>query len=256
MTTTSAEGAAQSVDRAITVLEFIARSGTASVSEVAAEVGVHRSTISRLLSVLDGRGMVEAAPGRGRYRLGAGILRLAASIGSTLDVATQGADVAAELAAELGETVNIAVVQGASAINVHQAEGTATITANSWVGRPTPLHATSSGKVLLAWLTPEEVDGLLGQSLTPFTTATIVDRGVLDAELAHTRQDGYAVTLGELEQGLNALAAPVRGPGGRVIAALSASGPAYRLPPLQLDRHAAAVIRAADRLGARMGHLA
>jgi IclR family acetate operon transcriptional repressor len=246
----------QSVDRAITVLEIIAREGSASVSEVATEVGVHRSTISRLLTVLDLRGLVEAAPGRGRYRLGSGILRLASAVGTSLDVTVQGADVAADLAATIGETVNIAVVQGSSAINVHQSEGTGAITANNWVGRPTPLHATSSGKVLLAWLTGSEVEALLGSNLTAFTPATITDHRVLEAELARARSNGYAVTVGELETGLNAIAAPVRAAGGRVIAALSASGPAYRLPPPLLDRHSAAVIAAANRLADRMGYLA
>lgn len=249
-------GGSQSVDRAITVLEIIAREGSASVSEVATEVGVHRSTISRLFTVLDVRGLVEAAPGRGRYRLGSGILRLAGAVGTSLDVTVQGADVAADLAATIGETVNIAVVKGSSAINVHQSEGTGTITANNWVGRPTPLHATSSGKVLLAWLPGNDVEALLGSTLTAFTPATITEHRALEAELARARQDGYAVTVGELETGLNAIAAPVRGAGGRVVAALSASGPAYRLPPLLLTRHSAAVIAAADRLAARMGYLA
>jgi DNA-binding IclR family transcriptional regulator len=255
--TTSADpsGGSQSVDRAITVLEIIAREGSASVSEVATEVGVHRSTISRLLTVLDGRGLVEPAPGRGRYRLGSGILRLASAVGTRLEVTVQGAPIAADLATTIGETVNIAVVQGSSVINVHQSEGTGAITANNWVGRPTPLHATSSGKVLLAWLPANAVETLLESDLTAFTPTTITDFRELEADLTRARRNGYAVTVGELETGLNAIAAPVRGVGGRVIAALSASGPAYRLPPLMLDRHAATVIAAADRLAARMGYL-
>lgn len=253
-TSNASEGnPAQSVDRAITVLEIIAGLGEASVSEVASSVGAHRSTISRLLAVLEARGMVAAAGGRGRYRLGPNILRLASAIGSPLDVTVQGGDICEQLATVLGETVNIAVKQGDSAVNVYQAAGTGAITVDSWVGRPTPLHATSSGKVLLAWLDQSKLDAALGNALASFTTQTVTDRDALRSQLTTARSNGYAVTIGELEDGLNAIAAPVRGPGGVVVAALSASAPSYRLPAELIPQHAAEVINAADRISRRMG---
>jgi len=246
---------AQSVDRAVTVLEIIARRGEASVSDVATEVGVHRSTISRLLAVLRSRGMVEVAGAGGHYRLGPNLLRLASSVWAGLDVAVQGAETSRALAALVGETVNIAVKQGDGAVNVYQAEGAGTITVDSWVGRPTPLHATSSGKVLLAWLPTHEADALLGANLASFTSATMTDREALAQQLARARVEGFAVTLGELEDGLNAIAAPIRGPGGLVIAALSVSGPSYRLPSELLRGQAGEVIAAAARISDLMGHL-
>lgn len=252
---TAAEGnGAQSVDRAITVLEIIARRGAASVSEVAAEVDVHRSTISRLLAVLETRGMVELARGRGRYRLGPNILRLAGAMTSPLDVANQGAAIAEELATALGETVNIAVLRGDYAVNVFQAVGAGLIAVNNWVGRPTPLHATSSGKVLLAALGEAEAAAILRPELPSFTETTVTDLNELTRQLATARSNGFAVTCGELERGLNAIAVPVRGADGTVIAALSVSAPDYRLPADNLASLTEHLERAADRIARSMGY--
>ena len=251
---TSEATGAQSVDRAITVLEIIARLGEATVSEVASEVGVHRSTVSRLLAVLESRGMVETAGGRGRYRLGLGVLRMAQSVQSELSVATIGADLSRALATRVGETVNIAVLQGDSAVNVQQSEGAGTITANSWVGRPTPLHATSSGKVLLASLPATDQAVQLARPLPAFTAATVTDPSRLLAQLAQAQAEGFAVTLGELEEGLNAVAVPILGHDGTVIAALSASGPSYRFTPEVMHAQVAALLETSAALGSRMGY--
>jgi len=254
--TASTEGSgAQSVDRAVTVLEYIARRRDASVSEVAEAVGVHRSTISRLLAVLELRGMVEIAGTRGRYRLGMNILRLAGAMQATLDVTTQGAPVCVELASRLGETVNIAIAQGGHAVNVYQAEGKGAITVDSWVGRPTPMHATSSGKVLLAWLPAVESDAILRGPLGARTPATVTDPDVLRGQLSLARSDGFSLSLGELEEGLNAIAAPIRGQGDVVLGALSVSGPGYRWLPELMREHAGEIITAADRVSERMGYL-
>lgn len=247
--------AVQSVDRAITALEFLARQGEAGVSAVAAEIGVHKSTASRLLGALQSRGLVEVAGDRGRYRLGYGILRLAGAMGGRLDVTAQGREICEELADSSGETVNIAVLQGESVVNVFQAHGGGAISVNNWVGRPTPAHATSSGKVLLAYLGRPAQDRIIDAGLSRFTTATVVDPRVLRRQLGQVRTDGYAVTAGEYETGLNAVAAPIFGATDEAIAALSVSGPAYRLPANQLSETARGVMAAAARISERMGHL-
>lgn len=246
--------AVQSVDRAVSALEHLARQGEAGVSEVARVIGVHKSTASRLLGALQARGLVEPTGERGRYRLGYGILRLAGAMGGRLDVTTQGREVCEELAAEVGETVNIAVRQGDQVINVHQSDGGSAISVNNWVGRPTPLHATSSGKVLLAWAPKPLRDSLIGR-LPAFTEETVVDAAVLRQQLAEIAGAGFATTVGEYEVGLNAVAAPVFGGDNQVIAAVSVSAPAYRMPESQLPKVARAVITAGIRISERMGHL-
>lgn len=243
-----------SVDRAISALEHLARHPDSGVSSVAAAIGVHKSTASRLLVALAGRDLVEPSALRGHYRLGTGILRLAAAVGGRLDVSSQGAAVCAGLAHRLGETVNLAIRQGDVVVNVDQAEGGSAVTVDSWIGRPTPLHATSSGKVLLAHA-PEPVRSRVLADLVRYTGATVTDPQVLGAQLERALADGYATTVGELEEGLNAVAAPVRRADGTVVAALSVSGPAYRLPATALPETGRAAAAAAAEISARMGYL-
>lgn len=238
----------------MTALEHLARVGVAGVSEVAAVIGVHKSTASRLLGVLHGGGLVEPAGERGRYRLGPGILRLAGAMGSRLDVSSQGAELCDALAAALGETVNIAVRQGDVAVNVQQSDGGAAISVDNWVGRPTPLHATSSGKILLTYA-PEALRHQVFGALTPYTGATITDPAVLGEQLERARVDGYATTVGELEVGLNAVAAPVRRADGTVVAALSVSGPVYRLTAALLPELGRRTVATALRVSERLGYL-
>lgn len=247
-------GAVQSVDRAVTALEYLGRTGEAGVSEVAEVIGVHKSTASRLLTVLQHRGLVEVAGERGRYRLGYGILRLAGAMGSRLEVTGAGRLICAGLAAELGETVNIAVRQGDQVVNVHQSDGGNSIAAHNWVGRPTPWHATSSGKILLAFTSGPDGAGPT-EELVRYTDATVTNRVVLAGQLAAARTAGYAATAGEYEVGLNAVAAPVFGSEGSVVAAISMSAPTYRLPESSFPAVAARIIEAARRVSDRMGHL-
>ena len=247
-------GGVRSVDRALAVLDILARRGEAGVTELAAELGVHKSTAFRLLAALEHRELVEQVGGRGKYRLGLGVLRLAAATTRRLDVTREGRPVCERLARELGETVNVAVLDSGAAINVMQEYGTASVTTRDWLGRRTPLHATSSGKVLLAHAPPAVREEALALPLARFTAATVIDPAVLARELEEVLRRGWARTAGELEVGLNAVAAPVRDGTGRVVAALSVSGPAYRFDAEALDAAAAATARAADDISTALGH--
>ena len=244
----------QSVDRAITVLEILARRGEAGVTEVASEIDVHKSTAFRLLGALEGHGLVEQAEDRGKYRLGFGLIPLAGAVSDRLDVTRQGRAVCARLASEMGETINLAVLQQHWAVNVDQALGPSTVSTHNWIGRLTPLHCTSSGKILLAHVPAERRAELLAASgMEQLTPRTVTLTGPLEAELARVRTAGYAVALEEYEMGLNAVAAPVHDRSGAVIAALSVSGPAYRLDEDRLTALTAPLRRGADEISRRMG---
>ncbi|OSZ58698.1 IclR family transcriptional regulator [Streptomyces pharetrae CZA14] len=244
----------QSVDRAVSVLEILARSGEAGVTEIADELGVHKSTAFRLLGVLENRGLVAQAKDRGKYCLGAGVLRLAGAAAVRLDISQEGVPVCRELADELGETVNIAVLDDDAAVNIMQARGTASVTAQNWLGRRTPLHATSSGKVLLAHMPPTLREGLLARSLPRFTERTITGASMLRGELEAVVEQGYGATVEELELGLAAVAAPIRAHDGEVIAAISVSGPVYRLNSDRLPELARRTVAAGAELSRRMGY--
>jgi DNA-binding IclR family transcriptional regulator len=244
----------QSVDRAVTTLEILARRGTAGPSEVAADLGVHKTTAFRLLAALESRGLVEQTRERGKYQLGLGLLRLASMVPGRLDIVGQARSVCTRLAHQFGETVNIAVLRDHFVINLDQARGPAAIAAQNWVGQLTPLHATSSGKVLLAHRSPTEVDALLkAAGLTRYTPHTVTVRKALRGQLDRAALSGFAVTIEEYEVGLNAVAAPVRDYTGTVVAAISVSGPAYRLPADRLPELAPALITGADEVSANLG---
>jgi len=243
----------QSVDRAVDVLEYLAERDDGAVTDLAAALGVHKSTAFRLLAALEARGLVEQVSERGRYRLGFGLVRLAGAAASRLDLVEQSRSVTRRLAAEVGETVNVARLEGDAAINVDQVLGGATVATQNWVGQRTPLHATSSGKVLLAFADTGEQARFLARPLEVFTPATITDRRTLEAELARIAVDGWAATREELELGLNAIAAPIRGRDGSVIAAVSVSGPSYRLGSDRFGAVAAAVVSAGAEISRRLG---
>lgn len=255
-TGSDASGGVQSVDRAITVLEILARRGAVGVSEIAIEIGVHKSTASRLLGALVERDLVEQIGDRGKYQLGFGILRLATAIPTRLDLVRQARPVLDELVGQFGETVNLAVIRSHFAVNIDQAMSPAAIASQNWVGQPTPLHATSSGKVLLAHLGAADRTTLLDAAgLARFTPATITARTVLDQQLTAALEDGYATTLEEYEDGLNAVAAPVRDHSGAVVAAVSVSGPAYRFDAGRIKEIVDELRQAAARISERMLYL-
>ncbi|WP_217208110.1 IclR family transcriptional regulator [Streptomyces sp. AC550_RSS872] len=255
-TSNSQAGGVQSVDRAISVMEILAQRGEAGVSEVAAEIDVHKSTAFRLLGALEARGLVEQAGERGKYRLGFGIVRLAGAVTGRIDITQQGRPICERLAEELGETVNIAVMQEHYAINLYQVRGPGAITAHNWVGQLTPLHATSSGKILLAYMPSKARAALLSEAgLKKVTPRTITAKTKLEKNLAETRERSYSITLEELEVGLHAMAAPVRNRDGDVIAALSASGPGYRLTEERMHELSPVLLKGAEEISHRMGYL-
>src|SRR6202171_2786242 len=222
-------GGVQSVDRAIRVLEILSQRGEAGVSEVAADIGVHKSTAFRLLAALEERELVEQTQDRGKYRLGFGILRLASAVPGQLDVTHQARALCEQLAAQVGETVNIAVRRSHFVVNIDQARGPSAVATHNWVGELPPLPATSRGKILLADTAREELRNMLAPAgLARLTPHTITAQRDLEAQIEAAARDCYASSVEELEEGLNAVAAPMRDHTGGVIAALSVSGPVYR----------------------------
>ncbi len=248
-----APGSVQSVDRALTILSMLARLGEAGVTEIAAGLGVHKSTAFRLVATLESHGMVEQNDERGKYRLGVGVLRLAGATTARLDVVQESRPVCRRLAADSGETVNIAVLSDQSALYLDQVAGQSALQSHNWVGQHIPLHATSNGKVLLSDLTVEEVDTRVPR-LPAYTTKTVTTRAALRRDLARVREQGYAVATDELEVGLTAIAAPIRNAHGDVIASLSVSGPTLRLDDARVKELVPVVLDAAEEISQRLGH--
>ena len=242
----------QSVDRAVSILEILARSGEGGVTDIARELGVHKSTAFRLVAALERRDLVEQVAGRGKYRLGTGILRLAGATTSRLDLVQESRGVARQLAQRTGETVNVAVLSDGAALYMDQVAGSSALQPHNWVGQRIPLHATSNGKVLLSMLESTEVRRQVPhlRSYTPHTITSFED---LMSELDDVRRRGFAIAIDELEIGLTAVAAPIRNSHGEPVASMSISGPTFRLDARRVPQMAEAVAAAADEVSSRLG---
>jgi DNA-binding IclR family transcriptional regulator len=246
----------QSVDRAVTVLEILARDGDVGVTDIAGEIGVHKSTAFRLVAALESRDLVEQNDERGKYRLGVGILRLASATAARLDLIQESRPVCRMLAADTGETINIAVLSDGAALYLDQVAGSSALQLHNWVGQRVPAHATSNGKVLLAYRREHQrLAELLSTPLRRFTDHTLTSVRALEQELSLTRRRGYAVAVDELEVGLTAVSAPVLNASGECVASLSASGPGFRLTGPHRDHVTKAVRRAAGDVSRRLGWL-
>src|SRR5205807_7216972 len=201
----------QSLDRALDILKLLGSEPEMRVTDLARRLEVHKSTAFRLLSTLQEHGLVEQNPATEKYRLGYGLVRLASSVVGEIDLARASRPVLEELATRTSETVNLAILQGDQVVNIDQIAASHLVVNVNWVGKQPPLHSTSNGKALLAFLPEAERRRVLSGSLKRFTPRTIVDRATLEKQLRRVVEDGYAFTLEELEIGLNAVAAPVRG---------------------------------------------
>ncbi|NHA66949.1 IclR family transcriptional regulator [Phycicoccus flavus] len=243
----------QSVDRAVTILELLALHGEAGITQLARELDVHKSTASRLVSALERRRLVEQVEERGRYRLGVGVLKLAGATNARLDLAKEARPVVRRLAAETGETVNLAVLSGGAALYVDQVAGSSSLSTYNWVGQHIPIHATSNGKVLVSEMAGHELRRTLGE-LKAYTPSTITDRAVLDEQLEEVRERGWAIAVDELDVGLTAVAAAVRDAHRDVVASVSVSGPTFRFGPERVDQIVPLLLAATEEINGHLAH--
>jgi DNA-binding IclR family transcriptional regulator len=220
----------QSVARAVSVMEYLARNRESGVTEVASEIGIHKSTAYRLLSTLKERGLVEQDEVTEKYRLGFGLVLLAATVAADLDVLRCARPVCERLSEQTQETVTVAVLEDDDAVVVHQTLSRFSALSADWTGRHTPIHATAAGKVFLAHMPERQRQRILGRRLERYTENTFVGRAALEEQAREIRDLGYGYTLEELEVGLNAVGAPVLSSDGAVLATVSVSGPVFRLP--------------------------
>jgi DNA-binding IclR family transcriptional regulator len=244
----------QSVHRAVSILQVLALRGPSGVTEIATELGVHKSTVFRLLATLEARGLVDQHSDRGRYRLGYGMVQLAAGATNRDDLSLLSRPACRQLAETVHETVNVVVHDGQAVISIAQVLGTPMLTTVNWVGRRTPVHATAAGKVFLAHMDPEQLDAFLADGLESYTPHTIVDPSRLKQQLALVRERGYAFTTEEHEIGLAAIGAPIRTLDGHVIAAVTASGPTFRINQDTEPDLAKHVLAAAAEISQRQGY--
>ena len=226
-------GRVQSVQRAAALLEAIAEAPEPQTApDLAERCGLNRSTAWRILATLEDEGLVERDAATNRYSIGHAVARLTAA--GTEAMPRVARPHLEQLARRTGETVSLAVPRGLQLVYVNQVEAPH-VMAPDWLGRTVPLHATSTGKALLAWLPSEELEAVIAQPLPRFTDSTITELGKLRQEMERVRRRGYAVSRAELETGLWGVSAPVLDRRGRPIAVVSVWGAEGRLRAVGLD---------------------
>src|SRR4051812_5800521 len=236
----------QSADRALRILlAFEREDQQQTLGDIAELCGVHKSTASRLAGTLRHHGFLERVPGGEAFRLGPETARIGMHPVGGRALITLARPPATDLADSTGETVTLAVLHGAELTTVAQIDSRYTVGPTNWIGRRTPLHAASDGKVFLAFGEATLPAG----PLLPLTDCTHTKRSELKRDLDLVRRRGWAQAVGEFEYGLHGAAAAVIDGAGRCRAALCVSRPAYRVAADDLPRLGEACRKKAAEIG-------
>jgi IclR family acetate operon transcriptional repressor len=236
-------------ERAIAVLEAVAEGGELGTNEIARRTGMTPSTASRQLGTLAASGLVERVAATGRYRLGVRIVHLANALLARLDVREVARPHLVALVDATGETATLSVPGEEDAITVDFVPGAHQIQPVSRLGRPSIAHATSAGKVLLAFSRRELPAG----PLRAYTPRTITDTRELAHEIERVREQGWAQAIEEREPGLSAIAAPVRSSRGQLEAIVALQGPSMRFDAAAIEAALPLLLETANAISHELG---
>ena len=234
--------------------EFTPDARELSVRELAGRLGLPKSTVHRLLVSLAACHLVEQDPETGRYRLGLRVYELGTLVSVHIDLHEAAVPFLTELRNKTGESVQLSVLDGREVLYLERLESTHTLRLFIQAGYRVAANCSSGGKVLLAHLPEEELERLLdGWKLPARTAHSITDPDVLRKELATVRRRGWAENVNEGEEGVAAVAAPIRNADGAVIAAVSLVAPTIRLNRSALRGTAGVVGETAEFISRRLG---
>jgi DNA-binding IclR family transcriptional regulator len=227
---------------------FRRQPGELGVSEISRSTGINKSTVSRLLSALGAEELVTCDPISRRYRLGPGIISLAAAAEPQIFLPAYVRPYLERLNAATGETAGFEVLDGFDAVSIEAVSGPRTLRAAVWSGRRAPLHASAAGKCLLAFSPPRLFDDYIAShELVRYTPRTITDISKLRREIARVRERGYSDNDAELEEGVGAVAAPMCDYSGWVIGVINLSWPTSRVEASDRAHFTALLLAATER---------
>lgn len=224
----------QAVDRALRLLAAVAfEPGLETVKDLADHCGLNRSTAHRLLSTLERHGLVERHPTTQGYQVGYGAISIANAAPGYDALVRRAMPEMERLRDAINDTVTLMAVSSMRLYAAAAVYPNHMMRPTNVTGRLLPLHATAMGKMLLAGLDEDSLGFVLSQPLAAYTSATHTREQLL-GELPRIRERGYSISIGEFEDGLNAVAAPITDRSGRVVAGVTVVGPSYRLTPDRL----------------------
>ena len=255
MTTSSPYAGTQSVLRAVALLKaFSDARPELSLSDLARQVGLNKTTAYRMLTALESEGMVLRHPQTGNYRLGPGTIELGGRALRASDIRTSARAELAELALQSGETPTLEILAGDQVLVLDEILSAHRLNGAQTVGTLWPVHATSTGKALAAFLPDKELMAILTGTLARFTDRTITEPKALAAEFAEIRKRGYSIAVEEVETGYAAVAAPVLDVDGLPVAAISVGGPVGRMDAVRIEQIAVMVYDATAWLSKSLGY--
>ncbi|GMA64895.1 IclR family transcriptional regulator [Alicyclobacillus fastidiosus] len=221
------------------------------VTELAIRLGLSKSAVSRIMSTLASEGLILKGNSRG-YRLGPTVVSLASAFVAANEICQEAKPILRNLADDVKEMAQLAVLEGTTVIFLDSVEYKHPLRLFSHVGSRSPVHCSSSGKVLVAFHSESLVDEIIRDGLVAFTHQTITDAKIFIGELAKVREQGYAVSLEEKFEGVMAVAAPIRNKFGEVVAAVNVVGPSYRMKPTNLEGYIRHLLRAAKEISSNL----
>lgn len=248
------ENAVHSIERALAIIETLGRHPQGlGVTELGQEVGLHKSTVHRLLGTLVAYGYVEQDSATERYRLGMKMVVLGLELLDRIDFRKEALPYLKELVDFSHESVSLAVLDHGEVVYIEQDHSPEAITVN--LGIRGKVHCTAAGKVLLAYLPREEAVSILNrQEMHQYTVNTITEVDFMLTHLEKVRSQGYAISAEELVEGLRLVAAPVFNHQGKVVAAVSVAGPTSRLSLERIARLVAVLRETCTAISARLGY--
>ncbi len=245
----------QSVARAIALLKaFSDAQPEWTLGDLALATGLNKTTAFRLLSALEAERLVMRNPLSGGYRLGVELIAMGGTAMRSNPLRAMSRPALVTLAEQSGEAATLEMLVENYVLVIDEVASSNPMGMTQDVGNRLPLHATATGKVLLAARPDVEIALLLDEPLRRWTDQTIADLDQLRAELARVRQDGVAQAIGELEPGFTAVAAPVVDRERQVVAAISVGGPSVRLTAERLPHIAAMVQMSARQISRQLGY--
>jgi len=244
------------IDRVLRVLEILANVEPAlTLVELSKRLGLPKSTVLRLLMVLESHRFVEKDAQNGAYRLGLKLFELGSKALAQLNISDRAKPHLEQLVCATGETAFVCVLDDGEVLSLARVESSRTVRIPSTVGWRAPAHCTAVGKALLAFLPEPDRKALVKKrKLHAYTPNTITSLPRLQSELQLVRARGYAVDHEEMEEGLKCIAAPVREHSGKVVASLGILSPAFRLPEKKIPLLALSVMNEANELSVELGY--
>lgn len=239
----------RSVERALDILLCFTDASEISMTEIANKVGLHKSTVHRLLASLEHKGFIQRDLETEKYRLGFRIWELSANLSQSDDIGVRLLPEMERLRDLLGETISLYLRDGKERIRIQAVQSRQSIRRVAPIGARLPLYVGASSKVLLAYTTKEEREKIMQDASWP----AYIDRSSFENQLDEIRSKGYATSIEERESGAAAVAAPILNQTHQIVAALSVSGPVSRLSLQKMQEHAPIIMEAAERMGKMVG---